>query len=222
MKPSPAALEAAIYGPATETLQGLLGAIEGFQWFPVHPDHSAQTRAAAFVSEHLAQLQALGLDVPAPDVTHTTWLRGPLEIFDRAAQGRYDPELWGDGWLQDHPWGAALGAAITRVRERIEQSPTLLARIRPPLWPRAGLINLVQPLLYNPPPPPELRAEPRWAMMDHVQTNLWRVFDWAVAFDGIVTDSPFHSLFQLHLLGYYPLGFEGRNFLVFIRSEVAA
>ena len=51
-----------------------------------------------------------------------------------------------------------------------------------------------------------------------MQTNLWRVLEWAIAYDGVVDDCPFHSLFQMHLLGYYPLGFDRERFVVFLRS----
>jgi hypothetical protein len=216
------ALEHSVYGPATETLRSLIADIEGFLWFPVHPDHADTTQAVHLISEHLRQLRPFGFHLSSTTHVQPRWLNGPIEVFDGAARGRYDAEVWGDPWLRDRPWGTALATAAISVIERIEQTPTLFNRIQPPLWPRAGLINIVQGLLFDPPPPPEFRSEPRWAMMNHVQSNLWRLIEWAVAYDGTVTESPFYSLFRLHRLGYYPLGLEGHEFFVFSRVRGVA
>jgi len=216
-------LDAATYGPATAALQEVLGLVQGFEWFPVHADSWDRAAATDLIDRHLTHLRTLRPELPPPGATELTWLQGPLDVFDGAAQGRYELDTWGDPWIHDQPWGAELGAVATAVNDRVERTPTLKARVQPPLWPRPGVTAFVRPLRFEPPPPRELQANPRWAMMNHVQHNLWCLFEWAVAYDGALSESPFYSLLQLHRHGCYPLGYDGRRFLVFHRiGDVAA
>jgi hypothetical protein len=78
--------------------------------------------------------------------------------------------------------------------------------------------KLIRPLLTEPgPPDPEYRAEPRWAMLSHVEYNLWRVFEWAVSEHGDLSTCPFEPLLRLHMAGWYPVGFQGEQLVVFGR-----
>src|SRR5215831_13754572 len=63
--PAPDAIEPATYGPAADTLRGVLRSIEGFQWFPVHAAEADLARATDLLTQHFGQLQALGSDLPS-------------------------------------------------------------------------------------------------------------------------------------------------------------
>src|SRR5260370_41171440 len=111
-------LDAATYGPATAALQEVLGLVQGFEWFPVHADSWDRAAATDLIDRHLTHLRTLRPELPPPGATELTWLQGPLDVFDGAAQGRYELDTWGDPWIHDQPWGAELGAVATAVNGR--------------------------------------------------------------------------------------------------------
>jgi hypothetical protein len=206
------------YGPATEALRAHLVQARALTWFPTLSPGPRPETAVAAANAHLTQLTELFPDTPTLTDRPLDWIEGDLTTFDALCPGLTDPtEGWGDPFTAT-PWGARLGQVSTDVAAQIAAVPEVLALVGPPLWPLSGRLNLVGTALYETPPPPDLRSEPRWAMLHHVQYNFHRLLDWTLLWPAKARASPFFSLFQLHCDGYYPVGERENGFAIFYRT----
>jgi hypothetical protein len=206
------------YGPATSTLQRLLEEAATISWFPLLPSGQHPPGVQAAAQHHLARLAEL---FPShPELAHTPlrFVEGDFTAFDSLYSALADlgREESADP-LGLTPWGRRLGRLAKDVREQIQDTPELLTLVGPPLWHHTRM-NLVGFALFGSPPPRELQAGPRWAMLTHVQYNFSRLLEWALALPNSLKSSPFHSLFQVHRAGYYPVGLVSGAFTLFVRT----
>jgi hypothetical protein len=213
---SPAEFDDGHYGRGTARIGEIVRSGRGITWFPRRGPADAAEQA--LVTGHLESLAA---SYPGQELATRpiVWLTGDLGDFDRSvpALGLTDGD-WGDPW-SGTTWGRLLVALHLVVLARIERDAATLDLVGPPLWPLPRRINLVGVTLCESPPPPELRSEARWAMMSHVQHNYWRAVEWALLWPEHLARSPFYSLYQLHLAGLYPVGFDDAGaFRVYYRS----
>ncbi len=212
-----ASIDESRYGVAAPALRQTLALLgEGRGWFPPHDSAVVPSEARQWAADHLARLAGWTRDhvrLPAPDAVD--WVLGGLGTYDGLASDRLDTEGWGDPWGPTE-WGQLLVGLHVQRLQCIDADPALRRLIQPPLWPMPEQSKIIQPLLTQPgPPEPEYRAEPRWAMLCHVEYNLWRVLEWAVAEHGDLTTCPFEPLLKLHLSGWYPTGFVAGRLVVF-------
>ena len=207
------------YGSGTVRIREIVSAGHSMRWFPA--------RDPADQSEHdlvAMHLEALGSFYPARDLATRAvlWKSGNLETLDRVAHRIAPSEGWGDPFAPT-AWGRLLSDLHRDVEDQIEHDAATLELVKPPIWPLARQPRFTTEALYESPPPPELRGEARWATMEHVQYNYWRVLDWALLWPERLDRSPFHLLFQLHLRGLYPLGFDQAGaFQLFYRDASPA
>jgi len=217
-QPAPENLDDGYYGRGTARIREIVLAGRTITWFP--PRGPADAVEQALVTSHLASLA----DAYPEDGLTTRpilWVTGELADFDRFAPTLpvNDAWSWGDPWAIT-PWGNLLVKLQESVLDRIEQDAVTLDLVRPPLWPLPRRLNLVSESLIASPPPPELQSDACWGMQVHVQSNYWRALEWALLWPERLDRSPFYTLYQLHLAGLYPLGFdESGAFRVFYRAR---
>jgi hypothetical protein len=209
------------YGAATATIQRVLAEAATITWFPVlsagHPP-----AVEANVLQHLTRLNELFQDHSALTDKSIRWVEGDLRTFDPLCSTQVGTESedwgWGDPFVLTS-WGRRLAKLSRDVQEQILDTPQLLELVGPPLWPLSKRFNVVGSAIFEPPPPRDLQPDPRWAMLTHVQFNFQNLLVWALAMPTTLESSPFYSLFQLHISGYYPVGTVSGAFTIFGRTS---
>jgi hypothetical protein len=207
------------YGAGTRAITAFLEDGKRIPWFPTRARPSDQDLDLA--ERHL---DALATFYPtSTSLPRTiTWLSGSLGEFDQLWPADGSAEGWGDP-IGPTPWGLLLRDLHLDILKVVEQDEALRSLVGPPLWPVAGELRFISEALYEAPPSGELRAGPRWSLMEHVQHNFWRLLEWALVWPDNLERSPFLWLFRLHQNGLYIIpGAEKPILRGFYRTQPAA
>jgi hypothetical protein len=115
------------------------------------------------------------------------------------------------------PWTDKLGRAIEAQTERIMSDPALAARIVPPLWPVAGMLNVVEVIVADKDrvlaSVPSEFEEVGWRLGCAVEKWAWGALRWSISWEG--QRNPFEVALRLAAMGLFALGKRGGGLVFF-------
>lgn len=105
-------------------------------------------------------------------------------------------------------WTDKLGRAIEAQTERVISDPALAARIVPPLWPVAGMLNVVEIIVADKDRVlanvPSEFGEVGWSLGCAVEKWAWGALRWSISWEG--QRNPFEIALSLAAMGLFALG----------------
>lgn len=120
------------------------------------------------------------------------------------------------------PWADELGRAVEAQTERIMSDPSLAARIGPPLWPVAGMLNVVEVIVADKDQVlanvPSAFKDVGWRLGCAVEKLAWGALRWSISYDG--KQNPYEVALRLAAKGVFTLGRRGVELVFFtFRSD---
>lgn len=121
---------------------------------------------------------------------------------------------------EGNAWESSMGRAIELVRRRALEQDHVRALIRPPVWPVAGVSNIVMPLVLGEPTSvlrqvPDADMESVWKLACHVEQCAWGTLWSKLSGATGSEDDPFGPILKLAEQGVYPVGNLGAVLVLF-------
>lgn len=209
------------YGRATAEVRRIIDAAAAIRWFPaVAPDPSEIDTVRSLLSEHF---RSLGNREPRVDAAlPVNFVIGGWDVLGDAYRRINPAGVEADSAYARGPWRRALGEFGADLDRELQCSrPSLIV---PPLFPFRGNHAIVGGMLTtNASRGSQIVEDAKWRdtiwyLMCDVDSDFWNAIIAALLSDDPRTPNAFSILVEIYGRGFYPLGFEEDQFIVYSRS----
>jgi len=209
------------YGGATTEVQRIIDAAAAIRWFPAVPADGSEIDAVrALLLEHL---RLLGEREPRVDAALSMkFITGGWDVLGDAYRRVNPASIEADAAYARGSWRRAVGELAADIHRELQCSrPSLVV---PPLFPFAGNQAIVGGMLTtNASRGSQIVDDAKWRetiwyLMCDVDSDFWNAITAALVSDHPRTPNAFRILVEIYTRGFYPLGFEEDQFIIYSRS----
>lgn len=213
------------YGPGAKRMREIANRVSRIAWFVRVPAEGASIMAERLVADQLELLRALDRSGNLPMNPETSVVRGPWHTLHRGRWGAESYEHW------SRRWADAVSASECRVLQALhaatESNEQARQLLREPLWPIPGCSNVLggafvadpeRASLLNRLLAEDLDRETAWALLSTADTRVWDAMLWELAagVGAVEGTNPFKPLLELYELGYFPMGWGGNSYDLYV------